>query len=124
MGNSESARDKIEIKLEPRQVFILAAGTMVFSGLLFSAGFMLGRSAPMEANAVQPLPAEVIQGMTAAQQEGPHGLVHVCAVEVLNILLQAPTHKAKVLLDLLEDNLGKDVIDNQFIKEGYKKKNF
>jgi len=44
MRDLDRVRDKIEVRLEPRQVVMLAMGTMVFSGLLFAAGFMLGRS--------------------------------------------------------------------------------
>lgn len=55
MRDFDRVRDKIEIRLEPRQVVMLAGATMLFSGLLFAAGFMLGRSrAPAPAPA-QPL---------------------------------------------------------------------
>ncbi|MEE2789204.1 MAG: SPOR domain-containing protein [Myxococcota bacterium] len=69
MQEPNRTRDKIEIKLEPRQVFVLAAGCMVFSGLLFSAGFMLGRTSP---ESVQPrAAADLMSQMTAAAPEGP-----------------------------------------------------
>ncbi len=43
MRDLDRVHEKIEIRLAPRQVVLLAAGTMLFSGALFAAGFVLGR---------------------------------------------------------------------------------
>lgn len=60
MRDFDRVRDKIEIRLEPRQVVMLAAGTMLFSGLLFAAGFMLGRSRAPSAAPTLELAAAVV----------------------------------------------------------------
>ncbi len=49
MRDLDRVREKIDIRLEPRQVVLLAVATMLFSGALFAAGFMVGRN-----QAVQP----------------------------------------------------------------------
>ena len=43
MHDLDRVRDKIEVRLEPRQVVALGIGTMVFSGLLFAGGYYLGQ---------------------------------------------------------------------------------
>ncbi len=43
MRDLDRVREKIEIRLEPRQVILLAVGTMLFSGALFAAGFVVGQ---------------------------------------------------------------------------------
>ncbi len=62
MRDLDRVRDKIEVRLEPRQVVLLAVGTMLFSGLLFAAGFMLGRS-----RAPTPAPAPLAIGTVASE---------------------------------------------------------
>ncbi|MEZ4434608.1 MAG: SPOR domain-containing protein [bacterium] len=59
MRDFDRVRDKIEIRLEPRQVVMLAGATMIFSGLLFAAGFMLGRS-----RAPAPAPDQALAAAT------------------------------------------------------------
>ncbi len=44
MRDFDRVREKIEIRLEPRQVVLLVVLTTVFSGGLFAAGFMAGRT--------------------------------------------------------------------------------
>ena len=43
MHDLDRVRDKIEVRLEPRQVVALGIGTMLFSGVLFAGGYYLGQ---------------------------------------------------------------------------------
>ncbi|MEZ4434145.1 MAG: SPOR domain-containing protein [bacterium] len=81
MRDFDRVRDKIEIRLEPRQVVLLAGGTMLFSGLLFAAGFMLGRSRTpavvpvVEIGAVDAAPAPVADTATRTTRASAIGEV-------------------------------------------------
>jgi DedD protein len=61
MHDLDRIREKIEIRLEPRQVVWLAVATMLFSGGLFAAGFMVGQRqavAPVEGGDLAALEIE------------------------------------------------------------------
>lgn len=81
MRDLDRVRDKIEIRLEPRQVVLLAGGTMLFSGLLFAAGFMLGRSRTpavvpvVEIGAAEVAPATVADTATRTTRASAIGEV-------------------------------------------------
>jgi len=51
MRDLERVKDKIEIRLEPRQVVTLGVATAVFSGVLFAAGYWTGHRQRPEAGA-------------------------------------------------------------------------
>ncbi|MEZ4464123.1 MAG: hypothetical protein R3F43_06305 [bacterium] len=44
MRSLDRVREKIEVRLEPRQVVVLAVVTAVFCGGLFAGGYLLGLS--------------------------------------------------------------------------------
>ncbi len=51
MRDLERVKDKIEIRLEPRQVVTLGVATAVFSGVLFAAGYWVGQRQRVEPTA-------------------------------------------------------------------------
>ena len=51
MRDLERVKDKIEIRLEPRQVVTLGVATAVFSGVLFAAGYWVGHRQRVEPTA-------------------------------------------------------------------------
>ncbi len=88
MRDLDRVRDKIEVRLEPRQVVLLAIGTMLFSGLLFAAGFMLGRSrAP-----VAPAPTLALGAATSeAVEAGDTVEVPVRTAAIGEVTFQFPS---------------------------------
>lgn len=88
MRDLDRVRDKIEVRLEPRQVVMLAIGTMVFSGLLFAAGFMLGRSrAP-----VAPSPTLALGAASSeAVEAGDTGPAPVEVAAIGEVTFEFPT---------------------------------
>lgn len=69
MHDLDRVRDKIEIRLEPRQVVFLAVGTMLFSGLLFAGGFMLGRNQAVVRSQAEVDLAAAEESARAAEEE-------------------------------------------------------
>ena len=67
MNEFDRVKDKVEILLDPRQVVMLALGTMVIAGALFAAGYVLGqRNAPLAPIAAAPVNLEAIDATARA----------------------------------------------------------
>ena len=63
-------RNQVEIRLDPPQMLLLVLGTTFFSGLLFAAGFQLGRTRRPDLVLRPPLPP-ISQKLVQVQEERP-----------------------------------------------------
>jgi septal ring-binding cell division protein DamX len=100
MRDMNRVRDKIEIRLEPRQIAILVVGTLLFSAALFAGGYHLGSRTVVDTVAVADLStidaaaAEVLPAIEAT----PPTPAALGEVEFLfpSLLGSRPARKAKV----------------------------
>ncbi len=72
MRDMDRVKEKIEIRLEPRQLATMALGTLLFSGGLFAAGYVVGQRQAPPAPVTAGLPAVHASAQDAAAAvEGP-----------------------------------------------------
>jgi len=83
MHDLDRVRDKIEVRLEPRQVVALGIGTMLFSGVLFAGGYYLGQH-QAEPQLIRQTDATFVAAKTTPEETpSPPPVVAVGEVEFL-----------------------------------------
>jgi hypothetical protein len=93
--NDKTTREKIEIRLELRQLVLLSLGTMTFSGSLFAVGYWLGTRDGLK-SAASPTAAVVSVDRTDRALVRPRVKPTKAALGEVEFLFAKPSSKKKV----------------------------